>query len=89
MRCRRERRGDVTYAVHGLFGGEEYASALRVELLTPPDAVALMEWLRAAPASFSARDALRAARLPWAAVQETLLALERNGYVRRVRRAAS
>ena len=75
--------------MHGLFGGEEYASALRVELLTPPDAIALMEWLRAAPASFSARDALRAARLPWAAVQALSLALERNGYVRRVRRAAS
>ena len=61
-------RGDLDggsgarYALHSHFGGEELGSMLRVELCVSARLVPLLEWCRAAPARFSARQALHAAR---------------------------
>ena len=50
---------DALFALHSHFGSEELTSLLRVELCTPSALVALMEWLRHAPAEFTARQAWR------------------------------
>ena len=83
----------LCYVIHSHFGGEDYASQLRVELMAPPAVVPLLEWCRAAPRRFTARQAWRGARhngapdLTFPLAAETLLALERNGFCRRARKA--
>jgi len=52
----------ATYALHAQFGGDDYASLLRVELVAPPPLWRFLDWCRtAAPPTFSKSEALEAA----------------------------
>jgi hypothetical protein len=52
----------VTYALHSQFGSDDFASLLRVEILTPPPLVRFLEWCRTcAPQTFGKSEALDAA----------------------------
>ena len=81
------RTDGARYALHSHFGGEELGSMLRVELCVATRLVPLLEWCRAAPARFSARQALQAARAGAAGpapsadeVYRTLGVLEWHGF---------
>lgn len=75
------------YVLHAQFGGEELASLLRVEVLAPPPLWPLLEWCRAAPATFSEEEARAAAGagVGPATVAAALDALERLGFCNRLK----
>jgi hypothetical protein len=87
-----EREGDgqpVTFALHAQFGGDDFASLLRVEVLAPPPLLRLMEWCRvSAPPTFRKSEALDAAGhgVSVEAVAAALAVLEHNGWCSAVQR---
>lgn len=51
----------ISYALHAQFGGDDYASLLRVEIVAPPPLARFLDWCRAAPDQFRKSEALEAA----------------------------
>ena len=88
------------YALHSHFGSEDLGSLLRVELCAPASLLDLMEWLRGAPSSFTAKEAWQGAlqrgaslappvpRLRFETAASVIGLLERNGYCQRISREA-
>ena len=90
-------RWHARYVLHAQFGSEDLSSLLRIEMRAPQELIPLLEWLRAAPRAFSAKQAWRAAyrgsastskpaRLSFATAACVLSELERNGFCRRRRK---
>ena len=78
----------ASFVLHSHFGGDEFASSLRVELVVALELVPLVEWLQGAPMFFTAGQAWRdsSSGVAFEAITSVLATLQQNGFCVRCRK---